>query len=77
MSVASDDTVRLRLRTWGDLDRATRDGSLVGARLMAGANFANKTERERIGRLLVSLADAVNRLVEQHRHGSTDEDAVA
>lgn len=77
MTISMETEPPTKLRTWSELEQATRQASLVGARLMAGANFANKTERTHMGRLLLSLADAVERLTAQHRHGAADHEAAA
>jgi hypothetical protein len=49
------------IRTRVALERAIRDGEMTGARLMAGANFGSKGEREMIGLLLYQLADVARR----------------
>jgi hypothetical protein len=49
------------IRTRVALERAIRDGEMTGARLMAGAAFGSKTEREMVGRLLYQLADVARR----------------
>jgi hypothetical protein len=49
------------IRTRSELERAIRDGEMIGARLMAGAQFGSKAERELVGRLLYQLAEVARR----------------
>jgi hypothetical protein len=49
------------IRTRAALQKAITDGEMIGARLMAGAAFGSKAERELVGRLLYQLAEVARR----------------
>jgi hypothetical protein len=49
------------IRTRTELTKAIKDGEMIGARLMAGAAFGSKAEREMVGALLYRLAGVARR----------------
>jgi len=57
------DQDKLRLRSRKDLERAIRDGRIMGASMMAGKQFGSKTEREGAGRVMYQLADVLDRAI--------------
>jgi hypothetical protein len=60
------------IRTRAELTKAIKDGELVGARLMAGASFGSKAEREMIGALLYRLAGVARRAFDPHAAADLD-----
>lgn len=50
-----------KITTGTALQKAIRDGEMIGARLMAGSQFGSKPERELVGLLLTQLADVARR----------------
>ena len=50
-----------KIRTVTALEKAIRDGEMIGARLRAGSQFGSKPERELVGLLLTQLADVARR----------------
>ena len=50
-----------KITTGTALEKAIRDGEMIGARLRAGSAFGSKPERELVGVLITQLADVARR----------------
>jgi hypothetical protein len=50
-----------KITTGTALEKAIRDGEMIGARLLAGSSFSGKAERELVGSLITQLADVARR----------------
>jgi hypothetical protein len=63
------------IRTRSELERAIRDGEMVGARLMAGSTFGSKAEREFVGDILLRLAGIARRAFDPEARRALDGDS--